>query len=66
MVPVVGLGQGGEPSGGRPVEAAAVDDHPTDGHPVAAEELGHRVGDDVGSVFDGSQQIRGGERGVDC
>ena len=45
--------------------AAAVTAHPTDGHPVAAEELGHRVGDDVGSVFDGSQQIRGGERRVD-
>src|SRR5690606_34505398 len=58
------LGHGGELAV-VPREAAALDYHPGDHHPVAADELGGGVDDDVGSVLDGPAQIRGGERVVD-
>ena len=48
-----------------PVEGAAVDDDAAEGGPVAAEELGGGMNDDVGAVLDGADQIGRAERIVD-
>ena len=61
VVADVWLGQGRELPRRHPVEAPAVDDDAADGDPVAAEELGGGVDDDVGPVLDGSKQVGGGE-----
>ena len=49
----------------RPVERAGIDDQAADGVAVAAEELGQRVHDDVGAVFDRLAQIGRRQRVVD-
>ena len=49
----------------HPVELAAVDDDAADGIAVAADELGHRVEDDVGAVLEGPAEIGRGQRVVD-
>ena len=46
-------------------EPAGLDDHPADDDAVAADELGGRVGDDVGAPLDRPAQVGGGERVVD-
>src|SRR5215469_3773021 len=48
-----------------PWKSAAVDDHAADGSPVATDELGGRVQDDVGAVLDGPAKIGRGEGVVD-
>ncbi len=49
----------------RPGKAAAVDDGAAERGAVAAHELGQRVNDDVGAVFDRAQQDRRRHRIVD-
>ena len=50
---------------GLPVELAGLDDDTAEGRAVAAEELGGGVDDDVGTVFDGPDEVRGAEGVVD-
>ena len=47
-----------------PVESARLHDDAADGRAVAADELGSRVHDDVGTVLKRSAQVRRGEGGV--
>ena len=49
----------------RPVEATGFDDDAAEGGPVAAEELGGRVDDDVGAPLDGAVEVRRRDRRVD-
>ena len=44
-----------------PVEAAGLDDNTAEGGAVAAQELGDRVNDNVGTVLEGANQVRGGQ-----
>ena len=60
----VGLGQLGEFARFFPVETAAVDQHAADHGAVAAQELGGRVVNDVGTKVEGLDQVRRGEGGV--
>jgi hypothetical protein len=48
----------------RPVELAGFDDHAADAGPVAADELGRRMNDDIGTPFDRAAQVRRRERVV--
>ncbi len=43
------------------MEASAVDHDAADGDPMATDELGGRVVDDVGPVLEGAEEIRSGE-----
>ena len=61
----VGLGQGREQIAAVPVELAAVDQRAADRDAVAAEELGHRVIDDVGAQLDRPAEVRRREGVVD-
>src|ERR671910_349587 len=63
MVRGVGLGEPGEATV-IPGEAAAVNDHSSYRGPVAADELGRGVDDDVGSVLEGLDEVRGRQRVV--
>jgi hypothetical protein len=65
VVAGVGPGDQGEAPAGRPVEAAAVDDDPADGGAVAADVLGGRVDDHVGTPLEGPAQPGRGEGVVD-
>ena len=65
VVAGVGLAQLGEFARGGPVEAARVDDDAAQRGAVAADELGGRVYHDVGSVFDGADEVGGAEGVVD-
>ena len=66
VVARVGLGESGELLDVlRPLELAAVDDDAADDRAVAAEELGGRVHDDVGTVLERTDEVRGRDRVVD-
>ena len=65
MVARIGLGEHRELVVGREVERAAVDDDATDRGAVAADELGGRVHDDVGTPLEGPEQPRRGHGVVD-
>ncbi len=48
-----------------PLECSAVDDDPTDDRAVAAEVLRRGVHNDVSSMLEGADQVRGGDGVVD-
>ena len=61
VIALVGLGELGELTGGRPVEIAAVHDDAAHGHRVAVHVLGGGVHDDVGAPLDGTAEGGRGE-----
>ena len=65
VVARVGLGEAREPTAGGVVERAAVDDRAADRRAVAADELGHRVHDDVGAPLQRAHEVRRRDRVVD-
>ena len=58
VVARIGLGHGRKLAALPPVEAARFDDHAAHRVAVAADELGHRMDDDVGAPFEGPAEIR--------
>ena len=65
MVGGVGLGDLGVLAACLPIEVTAVDDHTAQRGSVATDELGCGVDDDVGTVLQRTEQIRGTEGVVD-
>ena len=65
MVGGVGLGDLRILAARLPIEVTAVDDHTAQRGAVAADELGCGVDDDVGTMLQRTEQIRGAEGVVD-
>jgi len=64
MVARVRLGKPGEFVVRGPVEFAGIHDDAAYGGAMAADEFRRRMDDDVGAMFDWTEQVRGGERVV--
>ena len=66
--PVIGLGQRRELAArlrSVPLERPGVDQHAADDHPVARQELGRGVEDEIRAVVEGAHQPGRGERRID-